>query len=223
MLGMAFANPLAVTVTAANSAEPVDGGVIAFAAPSAGASAIFSAATAVIAGGKAEVTATAASAPGQYTVTASAPGIGRLGFSLTNTQNPSLVVNTTEDLPLPINGENSLAPRSTYADLLTGPLTITFDPAVFGTTPQTITLSYGVLTMNNPATTTIVGPGANFVTVDGGGKSQVFDIEGGSAAISGLTVTGGKADFGGGLYNNGGTLSLTDAPSAATPPRSAAA
>jgi fibronectin-binding autotransporter adhesin len=210
MLGVAFASPLAVTVTANNSVEPVDGGVIAFAAPSAGASAFLPTATAIIAGGKAQVIASAASAPGQYTVTASAPGIGRIGFSLTNTQNPSLVVNTTKDLPLPINGENSLRTAIEYADLLTGPQTITFDPAAFGTTPQTITLSYSVLTMNNPATTTIVGPGANLLTVDGGGKSQVFDIDGGSAAISGLTVTGGKADFGGGLYNDGGTLSLTE-------------
>src|SRR5262249_58894417 len=142
------------------------------------------------------VTASAASAPGQYTVTASAPGIDKVGFSLTNPQTPSLVANPTTDLPLPINGENSLRTAIEYADLLTGPQTITFDPAVFGTTPQTITLSYGVLTMNNPATTTIQGPGANLLTIDGGGKSQVVDIDGGSAAISRLTITGGQADFG---------------------------
>ena len=50
---VAFANTLAVTVTAVNAVEPVDGGVIAFAAPTAGASAALSAATATIAGGQA--------------------------------------------------------------------------------------------------------------------------------------------------------------------------
>ena len=210
LLGVAFASPLAVTVTANNPVEPVDGGVISFAAPSAGASATLSAATAIIAGGKAGVIATAASGSSQYTVTASALGTSQTGFSLTNTQNPNLVVNTTKDLPLPVDGENSLRTAIGYADLLTGPQIITFDPAVFGTTPQTITLTYGVLTMNNSATTTIQGPGANLLTVDGRGKGRVFDIEGGSAALSGLTITGGKADFGGGLYNDGGTLSLTE-------------
>ena len=153
---------------------------------------------------------TAAYASSQHTVTASALGTSQTGFSLTNTQNPNLVVNTTKDLPLPVDGENSLRTAIEYADLLTGPQTITFDPAVFGTTPQTIILTYGELTMNNPATTTIQGPGANLLTVNGGGKNQVFDIEGGSAALSGLMITGGKADFGGGLYNDGGTLSLTE-------------
>ena len=98
---------------------------------------------------------TAASASSQHTVTASALGTSQTGFSLTNTENPNLVVNTTKDLPLPVDGENSLRTAIEYADLLTGPQTITFDPAVFGTTPQTITLTYGALTMNNPATTTI--------------------------------------------------------------------
>ena len=65
-------------------------------------------------------------------------------------------------------------------------------------------------TLTSPDTTTIQGPGAILLTVNGGGKGRVFDVEGGSAALTDLTVSGGKADFGGGLYNDGGTLSLTD-------------
>src|SRR5262249_28484442 len=59
------------------------------------------------------------------------------------------------------------------------------------------------------ATTTITGPGANLLTVSGGGKSRVIDIDGAKAALSGLTVTGGNADRGAGLRNDGGTLTLT--------------
>ena len=91
--GTPFSNPLAVTVTANSPLEPVDGGVINFAAPATGASATLSAATATIAGGAASVTATANSTLGTYTVSASALGAGPGGgFDLTNTEPPSLVL-----------------------------------------------------------------------------------------------------------------------------------
>jgi CSLREA domain-containing protein len=217
MAGAAFANPLAVTVTANDPLEPVDGGVVNFAVATAagGASATLSAATAMITSGQADVIATANVELGQYTANASAVGADQASFSLTNTQAYSLVVNTTEDRPLDTDGQNSLRAAINYADTLTGPSTITFDSAVFGTTPQTITLILGELTLSSTATITIVGPGANLLTVSGGGKSRVFDIEGGSAALAGLTISGGHVPgaynlFGGGLFDNGGTVSLTD-------------
>ena len=43
-----------------------------------------------------------------------------------------------------------------------------------------------------------------------GGKSGVFQVDGGvTAALSGLTITGGSAAVGGGLVNLG-TITLTD-------------
>ena len=90
--------------------------------------------------------------------------------------------------------------------------TIEFDSGVFDT-PQTITLTPadgGQLELTNPATTTIDGTGADLLTVSGGGASRVFGVNGGSAALSGLTITGGAvADHGGGVFNSG-TLTLTD-------------
>ncbi len=218
MAGAAFANPLAVTVTANDPLEPVDGGVVNFAVTTAagGATATLSAATVIVAGGQASVTATANVKLGQYSASASAVGAGLAGFSLTNTQAYSLVVNTTQDLLLETDGQNSLRTAINYADTLTGPSTMTFDPADFGTTPQTITLILGELTLSNTATITIVGPGAKLLTLSGGGKTRVFDIEGGSAALEGLTITGGNSvsssndSSGGGLLVNGGTLSLTN-------------
>ena len=77
VIGTAFTNPLAVTVTAIDPIEPVAGGLVSFTANPAqnGASASLSAATAIIgSSGVAEVTATANSIVGSYTVTASAIG-----------------------------------------------------------------------------------------------------------------------------------------------------
>ena len=64
--------------------------------------------------------------------------------------------------------------------------------------------------LTDPATTTIIGPGARRLTISGGGKSRVFDIRGGSVALSGVTITGGSADLGGGVRNQDGTLVLKD-------------
>ena len=84
----AFANPLAVTVTANNPAEPVIGGEISFTVSpaSGGASAGLSSATAAIEpDGVAEVTATANSTPGAYNVSALVRGSGTpVPFSLSN-------------------------------------------------------------------------------------------------------------------------------------------
>ena len=60
--------------------------------------------------------------------------------------------------------------------------------------PQTITLTGGTLMLTDTATATITGPGASLLTISGNKASGVFAIEGGSAAISGMTVTGGQAD-----------------------------
>ncbi len=95
--GTAFANPLAVTVTANNPIEPVAGAILTFAAPAIGPSAELSATTVTIGSdGVASVTATANGKAGSYTVTASAGGQGTY-FALTNTTGSSLT-------PLPFSG-----------------------------------------------------------------------------------------------------------------------
>ena len=314
MVGTPFGQPLAVAVTAVNPVEPVDGGVITFAAPASGASTTLSSFTAVVVNGEAVVTPTADTTPGSYAVTASAAGsatvadfaltntpgapasiavvsgsgqkanfamrfatplvavvkdaygnllsgvsvifaapesgpsatvtgspietgadgeasvtatAGTIGgsytvtaavanvttaaaFTLTNTKAPSLVVDTTLDKVDDTDDTTSLREALAYAESLPGPSTITFDPSVFGTTPQSITLTAGPLELTDTSTITIAGPGANLLRVSGGGNARVFDIQSGSAALLGLTVSGGKAVNGGGLYNNRGTLALSN-------------
>ena len=65
---------------------------------------------------------------------------------------------------------------------------------------------------------TIIGAGARETTISGTGQSRVFDVTGGTASISGVTVTGGDglnapggtAGQGGGILVDGGTLTLAD-------------
>ncbi len=205
-----FPKPLVFTVTANNPVEPVDGGIVRFAVtPAGGASATLSAASATIAGGVASVTATANTTMGQYVVSATATGADPDGFVLTNTERPSLVVTTNLDEMDDTNGLTSLREAIAYADSLPGPSTITFDRAVFGTKRRTIRLTGGPLVLSDPATITIVGPGARRLTIGGGGKSGVFDVEGGSLSLSGVTIANGNADLGGGLRNDGGKLALS--------------
>ena len=57
---------------------------------------------------------------------------------------------------------------------------------------------------------TLVGPGAGQLTLDAGGNGGVVDIRGAGydVSVSGLTVTGGNASCGGGVYSSGVHLVL---------------
>ncbi len=84
-------------------------------------------------------------------------------------------------------------------------------------TPQTITLGGTDIIINNNGTLLIFGPGADKLTVSGNNASRVFTNNTLSVAtIANLRVTGGTAvstvqtGRGGGVYNNGGTLTLSN-------------
>ena len=85
LIGDPFANPLAVTITAKDTGDPVDGGVVTFTAPSVGASASLSSTTVTVGtNGVAQVTAIANSTHGSYDVIASIAGGATVDFVLTN-------------------------------------------------------------------------------------------------------------------------------------------
>jgi hypothetical protein len=103
-INTAFANPLAVTVTANDPLEPVAGGVITFAAPSSGASAGLSGVMVTIGPtGVASVTATANGTAGSYTANATTSGAAApASFALTNTGTGP--INVTSDLAVTYGG-----------------------------------------------------------------------------------------------------------------------
>jgi hypothetical protein len=156
----AFANPLAVIVTANNALEPVAGGIVTFSAPASGASAGLSTTNPVTIGsnGQASVMATANAIGGQYTVSASTAGAAApASFVLTN--QTTLTVNTLADYPSgPIPGYTTLRDAITQADSDTAnPYVITF--SVTGT----IDLTSPLPALNNDIN--LDGPGASDLTV----------------------------------------------------------
>ena len=119
---------------------------------------------------------------------------------------PLLTVTNNTDDPTP--GSGSL--RATIAAAPSG-ATIEFAKGI-----HTITLTNGELQITQDLD--IEGPGANRLTISGNDSSRIFDISGApTVKIAGLTITDGLADssapqgsLGGGIFNDAGTLTLTD-------------
>ena len=88
--------------------------------------------------------------------------------------------------------------------------TIQFGPSVAGT----ITLTSGELLISKNLT--INGPGASQLAISGNKMSRIFEISSGATiTVSGLTIENGSTrgivpEGGGGIFNNGGTLTVTD-------------
>ncbi|PWT88229.1 MAG: hypothetical protein C5B54_10955 [Acidobacteria bacterium] len=102
------------------------------------------------------------------------------------------------------SGADSLRDAISQANATAGADTIDF------TVAGTITLTSGNLTITDDLT--ITGPGANSLTVDGNNADRVFVINSGVVTfISGLTIANGfGVGYGGGIYNTGGTVNITD-------------
>lgn len=100
---------------------------------------------------------------------------------------------------------NSCSLRDALGAVTSGD-TIVFASGLTGT----INLDANVGEMEIGSDIVLQGPGADLLTVDAGGNSRVFYVCGGSdTEIAGLTISGGSASQGGGLYDecgNGTTL-----------------
>ena len=113
------------------------------------------------------------------------------------------VVDTSADVVDPADGLLSLREALAEANAnLTRPAdpdVITFAASLDG---ETLLLGGTELIVEDPVV--IEGLGSDSLTIDADGKSRVFSIQGGvSAEISGLTLTGGSADYGGAILNAG--------------------
>jgi hypothetical protein len=84
------------------------------------------------------------------------------------------------------------------------------------TSDVTVEVAAGTYTENDTIavptgdTLAIQGPSSGLATLNGGGAGSDFNISSGTASIDGLSITGGSSALGGGISNNGGTLTLAD-------------
>ena len=129
---------------------------------------------------------------------ASNPDIGAF-----QTQGSTLVVNTTDDGTVSGPGQLTLRQAVNIDNMLSTAEPITFS-SLFNT-PQTITLTGGLLELSNTSgTEAIAGPGANLLTVSGGGTQGVFQVDTGvTASLADLTIADGVAANGGGVFSMG--------------------
>jgi fibronectin-binding autotransporter adhesin len=212
--GAAFPDPLRVQVTANEPGEPVDGGVVAFSAPASGASAALSGSTATVAGGFAQVTATANATPGTYQVTAALPGTAQeVAFDLTNL-NPVSVAGT-----MTVAGTFAPGGAVTYTVVLTNS-----GASAQGDNPGSefaIDLPVGVTLVSASATSglTATGTGSNTVAWNGGlganGGTVTITIRATVAAAGGPVSAQGFFSFDADANGENETSGPTDDPGTA--------
>ncbi|QDT06482.1 Dockerin type I repeat protein [Rubripirellula lacrimiformis] len=129
------------------------------------------------------------------------PGFDRLSanevdmgsFELQSIDNSRFVVNTLSDELDYTNSDVSLREAIETANRNAGSDSITFDSDAL-TGSDTITLSLGQLSITDSVS--IVGPGAESLTIDGDATFRVFAISGDTdVLIEGLTITGGRTSI----------------------------
>ena len=125
----------------------------------------------------------------------------------------NFVVTTTADT-IAADGQTSLSEAMMLADASPGADTITFSNGAGGSVnfhdanQETITLVLGEINVCGPVT--ITGPGAEKLSISGGNVSRIFDIADDDTIITALTIRNGKAQGGGAIFKDGGTLTMSD-------------
>ena len=200
-INSAFSNPLTVSVFSAND-EPVDGGTVSFNPPASGANAVITGSPALISGGLAQVTATANDIVGSYDVNANTSGMAAgVDFALHNTCNSSsiTVTNSNDD------GPGSLR-RAIINICPGGTITFTGDTTIY--LASTLTIDKNMTIDGIGHTITVSGDTDD----NGSGNVRVFYVNPGFIFnLNNLVVSKGyDAGSGGGIYNNLGTLTITN-------------
>ena len=125
-------------------------------------------------------------------------------------QAATLTVGSTADTTgstncaVPTNTDCTLRDAIEDANLDPGS-TITFASALSG---DAITLGGTELPQITAYSTTIQGPGADQIAIDGDFTSRIFNVSATDATISGVTVRNGLSDNGGGIYLQAGNLAI---------------
>ena len=120
-------------------------------------------------------------------------------------ETPSLVVDTLDDVVDLYDDRISLREAILYADADSLGTRITFDPALDN---GEILLATGSLLLDR--TVQIDATALTSLTINAQVKSRVVTNMATDVELLGLTLVGGKADYGGGIYNYDNVLAVTD-------------
>ena len=137
--------------------------------------------------------------------------IGAVELELSQHQTgPVLLVNTMDDLDYGdcTLGHCSLREAINAANAASEPRTVTFGVGVAGT----LVLTNGELLVNQAIA--ILGPGISNLTVSGNNQSRVFNVVAGTVQLSDFTIANGGSTpglVGGGILNQGGTVTISNA------------
>ena len=219
MVGRDFATPLAITVTS-NFTEPVDGGVLTFLGPAAGAGVLPISRTVTIHDGAAAITVTANSTYGSYSVTADTAGaIAGVDFSLVNTRWPATVTVISNANPAafgqPIVITATVAVTAPGAGTPTGVVTITAGASQLGVLPLAadgvVTVTTSSLAVGEHVLTAAYSGDANFVD----SRNTLTQTVNRTATTTALASTSNPAVFGQPVVFT--STVIVDAPGAGTP------
>jgi len=122
-------------------------------------------------------------------------------WTVAEQQFSSIIVTTLDDVVDPLDGLISLREAIAYANAGD---TITFAPELYG---KTITLNGNELYIDKNIT---IDASDMNITINADQKSRVFSIVGCDVTLVVLTITGGNATNGGGIYVKNAVLSLMD-------------
>ena len=171
-------------------------------------------------------TATANSPGGYYPITigtlSATPNYTISSFTngtLSEAEELTTVVTTSTDSTDPYDNVVSLREAISYGTTLTGNQAVTFSSGIYTSNLSTITLTQGVLTINdNTGLMSIQGPAAssgNLLTISGNNASGIFKVLS-NATISNMTLTNGTGANGtspniqGGAIYSSSTLLLSN-------------
>ncbi len=192
-LDTAFADPLGLTVTPQDSGEPVEGGIVYFTAPDAGASCTFDLNPVIIdSEGQVSVRATANGETGSYLVTASARGAEDAAFELVNQKTIDIAL--IQGVTRPVRGE---PPTSIIRETEQYTGVITWAPEAVRFRPDTKYTATIVLTPKPGFT--VSGVGENYFVTEG---AQQSNNKADSGIITALFPKTKSSGGGGGSYES---------------------
>jgi hypothetical protein len=117
--------------------------------------------------------------------------------ALTPNRSPGATLTVTNN-----NDAGTGSLRQVVLDAVSGD-TVTFATGVTGT----ITLTSVIALTNNLG---ILGPGANVLTVNGNGTTNLFNVTNCTVLVANLSLTGGHAAFGGAVQLTSGMLTISN-------------